>query len=474
MWEDFVAELLEQSDLLAEVAKVVHGKAKALVAEIDGKGGWGRPGGKSAERAPLERRRLLGQLVRVLKGEVRSVFARVGQDTWAKDFANASNLVHARADRLLDGMCDKQVDKLGDNDIFLQMAGEAVYIRRAVNEFVKFASAKPGATMWVSEIVRLPETARALAILCTGGSNREEDDEEGRACLEDTAARRFGDLQEMAAAIQDAQPLVDRLRSQSEEPCQDSMLALRDQVDGLSWKARAAVFAIAERPVQAWLRHESKDLRLAAIGAIGAFRETAATQVKALVACLEDTYLDVQEAAAQALGALGAAAAGDDVEAALSACAMPVAAEALLRIDAASRVRAITSVEATNEGHAKAAAALKACVEHDNEEFRQFVAEVLGRVVGSAEVKSRAADALASFLKDPHPFVREAAATGLGALGEAAMSKVVALAEATAEDSDEEVRQASRLALARLGGLDERASFGDSTGGGRLATVPED
>ena len=160
--------------------------------------------------------------------------------------------------------------------------------------------------------------------------------------------------------------------------------------------------------------------------------EVGGRAVPALGELLQDESESVRERAVQVLGAIGGERAGEALVPALTDPEPPV------RECAARCVGAI--------GVQPAVQSLVALVTDGDRNVRETAVRALGRF---EDRDGSIADAVVTALADPNPYVREAAAKTLGAVGDVA---AVAALTAAASDSDPYVRESVARALGRLGG----------------------
>ena len=227
------------------------------------------------------------------------------------------------------------------------------------------------------------------------------------------------------------------------------------------------------------LADPSPAIRVAAVRALGAFREAARPAVKALVPLLQDADDDVRRAAGDAIGGMGQ----------LTNGAARALATGLASTDA--QVQAMTAEGIGNIGEAAAAVApaLAAALDSDNDRVRAKAAEALGKIGEGAAptavpkliralrdsdnwVTALAAEALGEMgdaggaavpalvrsLRHANPLVRANAAEALGKMGDAAGAAVGPLRSA-ASDADGAVRAASLRALGCVAPGRESAAF---------------
>jgi HEAT repeat protein len=206
----------------------------------------------------------------------------------------------------------------------------------------------------------------------------------------------------------------------------------------LGWRARSTTSELARFMADQKHDHKTRVEAVLALGRVGRGHPQA---LKALEAALWSKNIDVQKAAARALGEMKAA-------------ASPAVSELLklLRSDRfySTRTEAAAALGAIGPAAREAVPALIALLEnkktHGN--VRAAVARALGGIGPAA--KAAVPVLLKEFAPGGSKFMRKAAADGLGGIGPDAKAAVPALAAATAS-KDYTVRRHTARALGRIG-----------------------
>jgi HEAT repeat protein len=181
------------------------------------------------------------------------------------------------------------------------------------------------------------------------------------------------------------------------------------------------------------LRDADRDVRRAAVATLGEIGPAAAEAVPALVSALNDPMVGVRGGAAWALGRIGPAAAE----------AVPALAGALKATTAPFVSRA--AVEALGKIGPVAVPVLVGALGNANEEVRRVAAWALGRIGPAA---AEAVPALVgAFKKAAASSVRPVAAAALGKIGPAAVPALVG----ALGDADKEVRRVAAATLGEIG-----------------------